>query len=55
MAIELPYEATATAVGVLIYSFIALFLNGLVVWLTWVHQERISCGYCQVVRNSPEY
>ncbi|KAK9774624.1 putative Glycoside hydrolase [Seiridium cardinale] len=42
MAIELPSEVVGTAIGVLVYSFLALILNGLVIWLTWSHQERVS-------------
>ncbi|KAI0174266.1 hypothetical protein BJ166DRAFT_143252 [Pestalotiopsis sp. NC0098] len=42
MAIDFPSEVVGTAVGVLVYSFLALALNGLVIWLTWVHRERVS-------------
>ncbi|KAI0130259.1 hypothetical protein BJ170DRAFT_307871 [Xylariales sp. AK1849] len=42
MAIELPSEVYGAAVGVLVYSFLALFCNGMVVWLTWTHRERTS-------------
>lgn len=51
MAIDFPSEVVGTAVGVLVYSFLALALNGLVIWLTWVHRERISCQYS----SSPKF
>ncbi|KAF3019728.1 hypothetical protein E8E14_009163 [Neopestalotiopsis sp. 37M] len=42
MATEFPSDVVGTAVGVLVYSFLALALNGLVIWLTWAHRERVS-------------
>ncbi|KAH8662167.1 hypothetical protein BX600DRAFT_465745 [Xylariales sp. PMI_506] len=42
MAVELPAEVQGTAAGVLVFSFAGLICNGLVIWLTWVHRERLS-------------
>ena len=45
MAAQLPSEELGTAVGVLIWSLLCLSCSGLLMWLTWVHHERMSCTF----------
>ncbi|KAH6659227.1 hypothetical protein BKA67DRAFT_8593 [Truncatella angustata] len=43
---QLPAEATGVAVAVLVYSAICWVCNGLMLWLAWVHNERLSYVAC---------
>jgi hypothetical protein len=42
---QLPEGTLGDAVGVLIFTFICLFTNMLLLWLYWITNERLSCGF----------
>ncbi|KAF6828006.1 glycoside hydrolase [Colletotrichum musicola] len=46
MVFQLPSAVDLEAVGVLFYSFICLIANVLLVWLTWIHNDRTSYIAC---------
>ncbi|KAL0932681.1 glycoside hydrolase [Colletotrichum truncatum] len=46
MVFQLPSAVDPDAVGVLFYSFLCLFANILLVWLTWTHNDRTSYIAC---------
>ncbi|KAJ9136873.1 Glycoside hydrolase [Pleurostoma richardsiae] len=46
MGSALPSGAAGTAAGVMIYSIASLICSGLLIWLTWTHQERSSYIAC---------
>ena len=51
---QLPSGAEGTASGVLIWAFICLFSNLLIIWLLVLSKEKASCKYspsCQVGRG----
>ncbi|KAK9422753.1 hypothetical protein SUNI508_00616 [Seiridium unicorne] len=43
---QLPSEATGVAIAVLLYSVICWICNVLMLWLAWVHNERLSYVAC---------
>lgn len=42
-AFQLPDSVLGDAIGCLIYSFLCLIANSLLVWLIWTHNERKTC------------
>lgn len=40
---ELPTGTLGDAVGVLSYTFICFLANLTLIWLLWVHRDRIGC------------
>jgi len=40
---QLPEGTLGDAIGVLIFTFICLFANSLLLWLYWISRERLSC------------
>ncbi len=44
MASTLPPGAHGACAGVLLYSLVCFFSSSFVLWLVWVHNERMSCG-----------
>ncbi|KAL1858112.1 hypothetical protein Daus18300_010113 [Diaporthe australafricana] len=41
-AFQLPDSVLGDAIGCLVYSFLCLIANGLLVWLIWTHNERTT-------------
>lgn len=46
-AFQLPDSVLGDAFACLVYSFLCLFANCLLVWLIWTHHERTSCELLQ--------
>lgn len=42
---QLPEGTLGDAVGVLIFTFVCLITNILLLWLFWINNERFSCAF----------
>lgn len=42
-AFQLPDSVVGDAIACLIYSFVCLLANCVLIWLIWTHHERSSC------------
>ena len=40
---QLPPGTLGDAIGVLIYTFVCLIANALLIWLHWVTHQKLSC------------
>ncbi|KAH8901284.1 hypothetical protein GQ53DRAFT_740291 [Thozetella sp. PMI_491] len=63
---QLPPGVWVSALITILYTFLCLFANVLMLWLTWVHHERLSyialigyltllCTICSIVQQMYEY
>lgn len=44
MGAQLPPGVTSVVAAVLFFSFVNLFAVLIVIWLTWGHNERLTCN-----------
>lgn len=52
---QLPDGTLGDAVGVLIFTFICLFTNILLLWLFWISNEQLGCEFSLILIPIPNH